>query len=172
MHCAGAVAPLPTKHAHTSAPPPPLPPPPGRVLTSHAPSTAPPTAHAEQLRKPANPIALRLSGHLLAGLSRIYGKKVAYLLTDAKETLHTLTAAHLPGAGKGAADVDLEKDEPDELPVKAAKGAGDVLCVPRPRVRPSPSAAPPPPPPSRLPPSHPPPHTHTQGGLRRGRRRL
>ena len=42
---------------------------------------------AEQVKKPINPLSLRVSGHLLLGLSRIFAKKVAYLASDANEVI-------------------------------------------------------------------------------------
>ena len=42
---------------------------------------------AEQVKKPVNPLSLRVSGHLLLGLSRIFAKKVAYLASDANEVI-------------------------------------------------------------------------------------
>ena len=62
------------------------------------------------MKKPKgkNPLALRLSGHLLVGLSRMYSKKVQYLLADSSETLHNLTTAAKPSR------VDVEKDAGDE----------------------------------------------------------
>lgn len=40
---------------------------------------------ADQLKKPAEPLSLRVSGHLLLGLSRIFAKKVHYLFIDSSE---------------------------------------------------------------------------------------
>ncbi len=37
--------------------------------------------------KPKEELALRLTGHLLLGLSRIYSRKVGYLLTDCSDAL-------------------------------------------------------------------------------------
>ena len=42
---------------------------------------------AESVKKPSTPLSLRVSGHLLLGLSRIYAKKVGYLATDATEMI-------------------------------------------------------------------------------------
>ena len=36
------------------------------------------------------PLSLRVSGHLLLGLSRIFAKKVAYLAADASEVITKL----------------------------------------------------------------------------------
>ena len=45
---------------------------------------------AEQVKKPVTPLSLRVSGHLLLGLSRIFAKKVAYLAADASEVITKL----------------------------------------------------------------------------------
>jgi hypothetical protein len=37
--------------------------------------------------QPKEELALRLSGHLLLGLSRIYSRKVGYLLSDCSDAL-------------------------------------------------------------------------------------
>ena len=85
-------------------------------LSSHAyppPSPPPPPTHpyspilSEGLRKPATPMALRTSGHLLVGLSRIYAKKVIYLLSDSTETLATLVSRGKAASAAAAADLDL-----------------------------------------------------------------
>lgn len=41
----------------------------------------------ENILQPTVPLALRMSGHLLLGLVRIYSRKVKYLMTDASEAL-------------------------------------------------------------------------------------
>ncbi len=81
------------------------------------------------MKKPSNPIALRLSGHLLVGLSRIYAKKVQYLLTDSNETLHNLTVSHK----SKAADVDIEAAEEEETALnRTTTGAQCVYYPPAP----------------------------------------
>jgi hypothetical protein len=40
---------------------------------------------ADQVKKPVTPLSLRVSGHLLLGLSRIYQRKVQYLYIDSTE---------------------------------------------------------------------------------------
>lgn len=42
------------------------------------------------MKKPVTPLSLRVSGHLLLGLSRIFAKKVAYLAADASEVITKL----------------------------------------------------------------------------------
>lgn len=43
------------------------------------------------------PLSLRLSGHLLLGVIRIYSKKVQYLATDCNEALVKIKLAFRPG---------------------------------------------------------------------------
>lgn len=42
---------------------------------------------ADNILQPTVPLALRMSGHLLLGLVRIYSRKVNYLMSDASEAL-------------------------------------------------------------------------------------
>lgn len=44
------------------------------------------------MQKPVNPLSLRLSGHLLVGLTRIYAKKVQYLYIDVSEAYNRLNS--------------------------------------------------------------------------------
>lgn len=60
---------------------------------------------ADQLKKPATPLSLRTSGHLLLGLSRIFAKKVQYLYSDSHETFHRLNTSLKPG------QVDLAEEQ-------------------------------------------------------------
>jgi hypothetical protein len=58
---------------------------------------------AEQVKKPVTPLSLRVSGHLLLGLSRIFAKKVAYLAADASEVITKLkTVRAARGGGRAA----------------------------------------------------------------------
>lgn len=41
----------------------------------------------ESIMQPAIPIALRLSGHLLLGVCRIYSRKVGYLYNESNEAM-------------------------------------------------------------------------------------
>eukprot|EP00752_Nemacystus_decipiens_P012358 g10955.t1 len=52
----------------------------------------------ENILQPTVPLALRMSGHLLLGLVRIYSRKVKYLMTDASEALVKIQMAFRPGA--------------------------------------------------------------------------
>jgi len=57
----------------------------------------------EQIAQPHAAMALRLSGHLLLGVSRVYFKKVEYLYTDCSEALVKIKMAFRPG------DVNMEQ---------------------------------------------------------------
>jgi len=56
---------------------------------------------------PAVPMALRMSGHLLLGVVRIYSRKVRYLLTDCSDALVKIKMAFRPGI------VDLPEEHAD-----------------------------------------------------------
>jgi N terminus of Rad21 / Rec8 like protein len=56
-------------------------------LTKHQVFNTDLEASCVQIIKPAVPMALRMSGHLLLGVSRIYSKKAQYLLTDCNDAL-------------------------------------------------------------------------------------
>eukprot|EP01100_Stratorugosa_tubuloviscum_P002797 TRINITY_DN1661_c0_g1_i1.p1 TRINITY_DN1661_c0_g1~~TRINITY_DN1661_c0_g1_i1.p1 ORF type:complete len:657 (+),score=301.52 TRINITY_DN1661_c0_g1_i1:7-1977(+) len=58
----------------------------------------------EAIKIPPLPIALRMSGHLLLGITRIYSLKVKYLLKDCSEALVKIKMAFRPG------QVDLPKE--------------------------------------------------------------
>eukprot|EP00899_Mesostigma_viride_P008220 jgi/Mesvir1/1739/Mv21191-RA.1 len=58
----------------------------------------------DSILQPEVPIALRLSGHLLLGVVRIYSRKVNYLFQDCSEALVKLKQVFRPGA------VDLPED--------------------------------------------------------------
>lgn len=51
------------------------------------------------IMNPAVPLALRLSGHLLLGVVRIYSRKVKYVLNDCTEAMLKLQMAFSSGAG-------------------------------------------------------------------------
>ncbi len=56
------------------------------------------------------PLALRLSGHLLVGVVRIFSRQVAYLYVDASEAVTKIRKA-FRHAGGAAADVDLPEHQ-------------------------------------------------------------
>ena len=47
--------------------------------------------HTGQIENPDQEMALRLSSHLLVGLSKIYTRKVQFLFTDCNEALSKIT---------------------------------------------------------------------------------
>jgi hypothetical protein len=71
----------------------------------------------DSIVKPQVPLALRVSGHLLLGVVRIYSRKVKYLMNDCTEALVKIKLAFRPGA------VDL----PEEL-AEGAKTGGITLA--------------------------------------------
>eukprot|EP01116_Phalansterium_solitarium_P021990 TRINITY_DN7087_c0_g1_i3.p1 TRINITY_DN7087_c0_g1~~TRINITY_DN7087_c0_g1_i3.p1 ORF type:complete len:519 (+),score=257.64 TRINITY_DN7087_c0_g1_i3:169-1725(+) len=64
----------------------------------------------ESIINPDVPMALRMSGHLLLGVTRIYSRKVKYLLTDANEALIKIKMAFRPG---GEPQIDLLLMQPE-----------------------------------------------------------
>jgi cohesin complex subunit SCC1 len=52
---------------------------------------------AQSIVSPQQPLALRVSGHLLLGLVRIYSRKVSYLFNDCSEALVKIKLAFRPG---------------------------------------------------------------------------
>lgn len=58
----------------------------------------------------AVPIALRLSGQLLLGVARIYGRKAKYLLDDCNDALLKIKMAFRTGGGAAAVDMSEEQE--------------------------------------------------------------
>ena len=54
----------------------------------------------ESIVNPSVPLALRVSGHLLLGVVRIYSRKVKYVLNDCTEAMLKLQMAFAPAKGK------------------------------------------------------------------------
>lgn len=52
----------------------------------------------ESVLNPAAPLALRVSGHLMLGIVRIYSRKVKYLMNDVTEAMWKMKLAFRPGA--------------------------------------------------------------------------
>uniref|UniRef100_A0A7S2S5L9 Rad21/Rec8-like protein N-terminal domain-containing protein n=1 Tax=Rhizochromulina marina TaxID=1034831 RepID=A0A7S2S5L9_9STRA len=69
----------------------------------------------DSIVNPSVPLALRVSGHLLLGVVRIYSRKVKYLMNDCTEALVKIKLAFRPGA------VDLPEDQ--------AEGASSAINV-------------------------------------------
>lgn len=62
------------------------------------------TDAVENILHPSVPLALRVSGHLMLGVVRIYSRKVKYLMTDCTEAMWKIKMAYRPG------DVDLPEE--------------------------------------------------------------
>jgi cohesin complex subunit SCC1 len=60
------------------------------------------------IMNPSVPLALRLSGHLLLGVVRIYSRKVKYVLNDCTEAMLKLQMAFSKAGGKSSAGGDRE----------------------------------------------------------------
>lgn len=70
------------------------------------------------------PIALRLSGHLLYGVCRIYGRKVLYLYQDCNDALRSIKQAYRPGV------VDLEGTDGRGGGAAAGVARADAITLP------------------------------------------
>jgi len=64
----------------------------------------------DSIVNPSVPLALRVSGHLLLGVVRIYSRKVKYLMHDCTEALVKIKLAFRPGV------VDLPDDQAEAAP--------------------------------------------------------
>ena len=123
----------PAAPARATAPPPPpspacsrahaLRPPPLPSPTRPAPPAPPRSARRRAVKTPTTPLSLRTSGHLLLGLSKIFAKKVYYLLTDSNDAYHRIqehmNKGHAGGGGGGEDAGGAENDAPG-----GAKGKG------------------------------------------------
>mmetsp|Transcript_11855 Transcript_11855/g.25000 ORF Transcript_11855/g.25000 Transcript_11855/m.25000 type:complete len:747 (-) Transcript_11855:133-2373(-) len=80
----------------------------------------------DSIVNPTVPLALRVSGHLLLGVVRIYSRKVRYLMHDCHEAMVKIKMAFRPtgqeGAGKGAGGDGLVLVDMD--PNSSTKGGG------------------------------------------------
>lgn len=101
------------------------------------------SASVESISNPAVPLALRVSGHLLLGVVKIYSRKVGYLMTDCSEALSKIKMAFRPGvvdlpedpnhagsinsSGWGVFEQDFDAFAP--LSLSAAPGADDWRAV-------------------------------------------
>ena len=57
----------------------------------------------DSIVNPTVPLALRVSGHLLLGVVRIYSRKVKYMLNDCTEAMHKLQMAFVTSSSGGGA---------------------------------------------------------------------
>lgn len=62
------------------------------------------TSQVESIVNPAVPLALRVSGHLLLGVVRIYSRKVWYLMSDCQEAMVKIKMAFRPGIAEEGED--------------------------------------------------------------------
>mmetsp|Transcript_14574 Transcript_14574/g.26404 ORF Transcript_14574/g.26404 Transcript_14574/m.26404 type:complete len:666 (+) Transcript_14574:149-2146(+) len=67
-------------------------------------------ASVDSIEHPSVPLALRVSGHLLLGVVRIYSRKVKYLMTDCHEAMVKIKMAFQPNAAaeQTRAAIDLD----------------------------------------------------------------
>lgn len=75
----------------------------------------------ESIVNPTVPLALRVSGHLLLGIVRIYSRKVKYLMHDCTEALvkikmafHSTSGGAMAGDADPSDNLDLEKIPPNQ----------------------------------------------------------
>lgn len=54
------------------------------------------SSSVESVLNPANPLALRVSGHLMLGIVRIYSRKMKYLVTDCADAMWKIDLAFRP----------------------------------------------------------------------------
>ena len=53
-------------------------------------------ARAEGIIEPVVPLALRMSGHLLLGVVRVYSRQVQYLFADCSDAMHKIRMVRAP----------------------------------------------------------------------------
>jgi len=89
------------------------------------------TSSVDSIVNPAVPLALRVSGHLLLGVVRIYSRKVRYLMNDCHEAMVKIKMAFRPdgkiaggNAGDGLVLVDMDPNATGKKK-KGKKGGGD-----------------------------------------------
>lgn len=73
----------------------------------------------ESIVNPAVPLALRVSGHLLLGVVRIYSRKVRYLMHDCNEAMVKIKMAFRPGIA--------DNNNNDNDPSAAAAAGGGII---------------------------------------------
>mmetsp|Transcript_22835 Transcript_22835/g.47365 ORF Transcript_22835/g.47365 Transcript_22835/m.47365 type:complete len:585 (-) Transcript_22835:91-1845(-) len=88
----------------------------------------------ESIVNPTVPLALRVSGHLLLGVVRIYSRKVKYLMADCNEALVKIKMAFRPGAVDMDENNNRQQTNPAQINVAnfgefvdAGNGTGIVL---------------------------------------------
>ncbi|KAJ1438080.1 Rec8 like protein-domain-containing protein [Ochromonadaceae sp. CCMP2298] len=78
------------------------------------------SSSVESVLNPASPLALRVSGHLMLGIVRIYSRKVKYLMSDCTEAMWKIKLAFRPG------NVDIDPNFATGLNIDDARFFGNV----------------------------------------------
>jgi hypothetical protein len=78
------------------------------------------SSSVESVLNPASPLALRVSGHLMLGIVRIYSRKVKYLMSDCTEAMWKIKLAFRPG------NVDIDPNFIAALNIDDAKNFGNI----------------------------------------------
>ena len=100
----------------------------GRASPEGAGPPRAPLPRAAQIIKPNQALSLRLRGHLLLGLSKIFAKKVGFLYLDSLETLERLSSSSTQA--KLVAQVDLAENEGPAVNINMAPIGGADLDLP------------------------------------------
>jgi len=67
-------------------------------------------ASVDSIEHPSVPLALRVSGHLLLGVVRIYSRKVKYLMNDCHEAMVKIKMAFQPSTNDATKAVVVDLD--------------------------------------------------------------
>ena len=78
------------------------------------------TSSVDSVLNPSSPLALRVSGHLMLGIVRIYARKVKYLMTDCTEAMWKIKLAFRPG------NVDIDPNSAAALNIDDARYFGNI----------------------------------------------
>lgn len=78
------------------------------------------SSSVESVLNPSTPLALRVSGHLMLGIVRIYSRKVKYLMSDATEAMWKIKLAFRPG------NVDIDPNLAAALNIDDARYFGNL----------------------------------------------
>lgn len=74
----------------------------------------------DSVLNPSAPLALRVSGHLMLGIVRIYSRKVKYLMTDCTEAMWKIKLAFRPG------NVDIDLNAANNLNIDDMRFFGNL----------------------------------------------
>jgi cohesin complex subunit SCC1 len=80
----------------------------------------------ESITNPVVPLALRVSGHLLLGIVRIYSRKVKYLMHDCTEALVKIKMAYANNTNNSMIDLDGTTTARDRTSGSSAKDAAVI----------------------------------------------